>query len=502
MNLLLILDIGTSNAKAGAVTPAGEVVARATRELEPCRPERGAFEHDPEALWRTAMELAGEVARPRSDSVSGIVLSGYQFGLLPLDGDGEPLTGIMTLLDERPKRVMNQIRSDLPVEELYRRTGCPPLFTYGLSKLLWLQAEKPELFARADRFSDLKGFLLERLTGQFLTEPSIAAATQLLNLRSRDWDDQVLEWVGIDRSALPDVVPGEEICGNLDPVVADRLGLPPQTPVLPGLYDGGSMILGMGGVDDEVAVCNLGTTAMIRGSAEAPLLDDPAEMRLQTYPLMAGQWAVGGALNNAGVSLRWYREAFASDATYDELTTRARKVPAGSEGLLCLPFLTGERDPRIGNLASGSYFGIREFHGEGHLVRSILEGVAYGLRMIRDAAAENGIRPDRLQIGGSGAQSNIWPQIVANVLDVPVERSQTTDATLVGAAMLGFTALGHYDDIETAAKRMVRVGRPFSPSTSAVETYDEAYDFFRHVVAAMAEIYPLHARTFSVDDAQ
>lgn len=500
MTLALVLDIGTSNAKVGVVSPEGEVVARARRAIQPRRPERGAVEHDPEALWRTVTTLVAEVARPRRESIAVLGLSGYQFGFLPLDGAGAPLTGMMTLLDERPKRVMDRIRSELPVEEIYRRTGCPPLFPYGLSKLVWLKTEKPDLFARAERFADLKGFLLERLTGQFVTEPSIAAATQLLNLRARDWDDQILEWVGIDRSFLPEVVPGEEMLCELAPSAAGKLGVAPGTPVLPGLYDGGAMIFGMGGTSEDVAVCNLGTTAMVRGCADAPLLDDPAEMRLQTYPLTAGRWAVGGALNNAGIALQWYRDAFATGVSYEALTARAEQVPPGSGGLFCLPFLTGERDPRIGNRASGSFFGVREFHTEAHLTRSILEGVAYGLRMIRDALAENGVRPGRLRIGGSGARSDLWPQIVADVLDVLVERSRTPDATLVGEALLAFTALGTYDDLDDAAERMVRVGKSFSPSDPAVETYEEAYDFFRGLVAAMAEVYPRHAQLFSGEE--
>lgn len=501
MTLVLILDVGTSNAKVGAVSPEGEVVERASREIDASRPERGAFEHDPDELWRTATNLAADVAGPHRDSIAAIALSGYQFGLLPLDGDGDPLTGIMTLLDERPKRVMEQLVSELPVKEIYRRTGCPPLFTYGLSKLLWLKMEKPEIFNRAERFADLKGFLLERLTGQFVTEPSIAAATQLLNLRSRDWDDQILDWIGIERSSVPEVVPGEQVVGTLAPRAAEQLTLASNIPVLPGLYDGGSMILGMGGVHKGEAVCNLGTTAMVRGCAETPLLDDPAEMRLQTYPLVEDRWAVGGALNNAGVTLRWYRNTFAPDSTYAQLTARAKQVPAGAEGLFCLPFLTGERDPRIGDLASGSYFGMREFHGEAHLVRSLLEGVAYGLRMIRDAGVENGFRPNKVQIGGSGARSDLWPQIVANVLDLPVERSRTPDAALVGAGMLGFTALGVYDDLSAAAEQMVQGGPSFAPSASAVETYETSYGFFTRLVGAMNDLYSAHARTIPVEEA-
>ncbi len=496
MNLALIIDVGTTNVKVGAVNPEGEVVARASAPAPSLHPERGAFEHDPEKLLRVIEELSTEVARPRRNSIAFLGLSGYQFGFLPLDADGRPLTGMMTLLDDRPKRVMEHIRTEFPVEEIYQRTGCPPLFTYALSKLVWLQQERPDVFAQAARFADLKSFLLEELTGQFVTEPSIASATQLLNIHESDWDDEILERVGIDRSSLPAVVPGERFIGGLTTEAAEALGLPQDTPVLPGLYDGGAMILGMGGIGEEVAVCNLGTTAMVRGCASEPVLDDPVQMRLQTYALMDGLWAVGGAINNAGVALRWYRDTLDADASYDELMTRAGDVKPGAEGLFCLPFLTGERDPRIGDAASGAFFGVKEFHTGAHVARSVLEGVAYSLRMVQDAVVENGFQYERMRIGGSGARSGLWSTIVANTLDVPVERTRTPDAALIGESMLGFTALGTHEDLACASDAMVAVGESFRPSDDLVETYGRGYRFFGQLVETMGELYQRHADAF------
>ena len=496
MKLALIIDVGTTNVKVGAVTPEGEIVARASAPTPSRHPERGAFEHDPDQLLQVIGELATEVARPHRESIAFLGLSGYQFGFLPLDAAGTPLTGMMTLLDDRPKRVMEHIRTTFPVEEIYRRTGCPPLFTYTLSKLVWLQQQRPDVFAEADRFADLKSFLLETLTGQFVTEPSIASATQLLNIHEADWDDEILAQVGIDRASLPRVVRGERFIGGLTTEAAEALGVPREIPVLPGLYDGGAMILGMGGLGDDVAVCNLGTTAMVRGCATEPVLDDPDKMRLQTYVLLDGLWAVGGAINNAGVALRWYRDKLDADASYEELMAEAGQVEPGAEGLFCLPFLTGERDPRIGDAASGAFFGLKEFHTGAHVARSVLEGVAYGLRMVQDAVLENGVEYRRLRIGGSGARSALWPTIVANALDVPVERSRTPDAALIGEAMLGFTALGTYDDLDGASDAMVTLGECFRPAGDRVQTYDRGFRFFERLVGTMGDLYRRHADTF------
>jgi gluconokinase len=399
---------------------------------------------------------------------------------------------MITLLDNRSKVIMDKVRSKFPTEDIYKKTGCPPLFTYAFSRLIWLQEHKPELFGKAERYADLKSFLLERWTGQFVTEPSIAAATQLLNVHTSDWDDELLAWAGITRYHLPKLVPGGEFSGTLTAQAADLLGLNEHTPVLPGLYDGGAMILGMGGYGENIAVCNLGTTAMMRGCAKEPLLDDPSKMRLQTYPLLPGYWVTGGALNNAGVALRWYRDTLDPEVSYEALMAEAHEIKPGSEGLFCLPFLTGERDPRIGDLASAVFFGLKEFHTKGHMARSILEGVAYALNMVREAAAENEFRPTLLRIGGSGAKSDLWITILANILNIKVQRMSTPEAALIGVSMLGFTALGLYDSIETASENMVQAGEIFSPSEKDIEIYSGCYSFFTRLVETMQEMYALH----------
>ena len=494
MSLGLIADIGTTNVKVGIVDQNGKVVAQKSVPNQPSRPERGAYEHDPEGMLKAVAELSKSIIGPYKKDIAFMGLSGYQFGFLPLDSAGQPLTGMMTLLDNRSKLVMDRVKSDFPIEDIYEKTGCPPLFSYAFSKLLWLKEHKPEIFRKAVRYADLKSFLLERLTGQFVTEPSIAAPTQLLNLHTSDWDDELLSWAGIDRSYLAKVVPGDAFAGNLTNEAADTMGLPEGLPVLPGLYDGGAMILGMGGFGESIAVCNLGTTAMLRGCAKEPLMDDPAKMRLQTYPMLSGYWVTGGALNNAGVALRWYHDTFDPELSYDAIVEQATAVKLGSEGLFCLPFLTGERDPRIGDFASASFFGLREYHKKGHMARAVLEGVAYALNMVRESASENGFRPQLLRIGGSGAKSDLWAGILADVLQVKVQRMSTPEAALIGIAMLGFKELGIFGSIEEASEAMVEAGQIFEPVDRNVSMYAKGYPFFKELVATLQEAYQKHQK--------
>ena len=492
MSLALIVDIGSTNIKVGVINPEGEVLGLEAVANEPSRPERGAYEHDPKGMLATIAKLTRKLAETYGGEIAFIGLSGYQFGFLPLDRNGEPLTGMMTLLDNRPKVVMDGIQATYDVEDLYIRTGCPPLFTYAFSKLHWLKKHKPKIFANAVRYADLKSFLLEQWTGHFVTEPSIAAATQLLNVHTSDWDDEVLSWAGIDRSYLPKIVPGDSFAGTLTEKTAESLGLKPEVQVLPGLYDGGAMILGMGGYGENIAVCNLGTTAMLRGCATEPLLDDPKLMRQQTYPLLPGYWVTGGALNNAGVALRWYRDTFEPDVSFEAVMDQAEKVKTGSEGLFCLPFLTGERDPRIGDQASAMFFGLKEFHNKGHMSRAILEGVAYALNMVKTAASENRFDPKLLRVGGSGAKSDLWTQILADVLHIKVQRMSTPEAALIGVAILGFKALGEFSSIEAASEKMIRTGETFEPSEKDVEYYARGYSFYTHLIETLKESYTAH----------
>ncbi|MFP3953743.1 MAG: gluconokinase [Candidatus Acetothermia bacterium] len=496
MSSVVVVDVGTSNVKVGTVDPSGELLSHASRELAVERPEKGAAEHDPVALFDVLLSLIREVAGDQDDTIEGLVLSGYHGGFLPLDRDMQPLTGLITLLDTRTKVVMDQFEREFPMEEIYQKTGCPSLFIYALPRLFWLRKEKPDVFTNSRYFSDVKGYLLYRLAGSFSTEPSVASATQMINIRENDWDDGILDMARIGRESLPEVVDGDTVVGDLSGKVARTTGLPEGTPVISGVYDGGSMILGMGGYSGEVGICNIGTTAMIRTCASEPILDSVSPPRLQTYSLLPDRWAIGGAVNNAGISLKWFRDTLSIGDGYEEIITRARGVGPGADGVFCLPFLTGERDPRVGNMASGVFFGIKDYHTSGHLSRSILEGVAYSLRMVLESLQDNEIQVDSLRIGGSGAKSDLWPSIVSDVLNLSVTKSMTPDATLIGSAMVAFTRLGKYSSLAEATDAMVRTGKVFEPDEDRQERYMEAYDFFVELISKLRDMYPSHAAKF------
>lgn len=490
--LVLAVDIGTTNIKAGVVDTEGRVWQVAQRELPLLRDESGRAEHDPHHLWNTFCEVTREVASTYRYQIRALVLSAYQLSLLAVDERGEPLTGIITLLDTRPQQTYPQLRERMDARQLYERTGCPPLFHYPLSKIFWLKMTYPDLFARTRWLVGAKDYLLYRLTGRWVTEASLGTATQLMNLHRLQWDEVALELVGITAEQLPRRVESAEVWEELPAAICEQLGVAEGCRLVPGVYDGGAVAIGLGALLAGTGAVNLGTTAMLRMALPQPILDANPAMRLQTCYLLDSKWFPGGAINNAGVTLRWLRDNLLH-LDYEAMNREVERT-SDSAGLFFLPFLSGERHPQVGNAASGVFFGLRGYHTRGHLVRAVMEGVCFALRLVLDALRENGVCPQQIRIGGGGARSPFWMQTMANVLGVPLQVSDVAEAGLVGSALLGWRALGVYSDAEEATQAMVRTGGQYLPQEEAVAEYEARYRFFRRLIHDLAGAFAEHAQ--------
>lgn len=488
--LILSVDVGTTNIKAGIVSSEGHVLRVMQRELPLLRDETGKAEHDPAMLWEVFRRVCRQVTNGFSTQIAALVLSAYQLSLLAVDSSAEPLTGIITLLDTRPQSTYSQLLERVDARRLYERTGCPPLFHYPFSKTFWLKTKQPQVFAKARRFVGAKDYLIYRLTGEWVTEPSLGTATQLMNLHNLRWDDYALSILGLEAELLPQPVQADRVLTELSSDICADLGVARGCKLVPGVYDGGAVAIGIGAMLERTAAINLGTTAMLRMASPEPVLDADAAMRLQTCYLACGRWFPGGAINNAGVTLRWLRDnVLAID--YDAMNREAERV-TGSAGLFFLPFLSGERNPQIGNAASGVFFGLRGYHGRGHLVRAAMEGVCFALRIVADALQRNGVEPAQVRVGGGGSRSALWMQTMADVLGVPLQVSRLDEPGLVGSAILGYTALGVYSDVVQATEAMVQTGKRYTPQEEAVGEYQRRYRFFRRLIAQLAETFVEH----------
>ncbi len=307
MALTLAFDIGTTNLKAGIVDPEGHILESASAQLNIERPEARAAEHNPEELLALLLKLGQQVSTPHKQNIKIISVSTYQFGLILLSKDFRALTGITTLLDTRARVTYEEFKASADMAKIYQKTGCPPFTQYPLARLFYFHKKYPHLLEQAAYVLSGKAFVLHKLTGELFSDPSTEAASQLLNMHSRQWDEELLNSLGLGVQQFPALHDALAARFPILPEIQQALGLPEAVPVIPGLYDGGALAVGLGGLQTERGVINIGTSGMLRVVTPRPVLDKPELMRLQTYYLMDGLYFAGGAVNNATLPLNWLK---------------------------------------------------------------------------------------------------------------------------------------------------------------------------------------------------
>jgi gluconokinase len=468
---LVGLDIGTTSAKAVAYDPEGRALGRAEAGYPLLEPTRGCAEQEPEAVLTAALDVlrdATAAARAAGAEVAGVSVSTAMHALIGLDGAGRPLTRLLTWADTRAADQAERLRAERP--ELHGRTGTPLHPMAPLPKLVWFREHEPETFAAVRRWGGLKELVLERLTGAWVVDHSLASGTGLLDLASLDWDPEALEIAGIDAGRLARLVPTTEVLA-LAGAAARHAGLPPGTPVVAGAGDGPLANLGVGAVRPGVAACSIGTSGALRLVVEAPVADP--QRRVFCYALTPGHWIVGGAVNNGGVVLQWAGEALAPELgehPEEQLLALAEAVPAGAEGLIMLPYLLSERAPHWSPLPRGAYIGLTRHHHRGHLVRAALEGVCQQLALVLASMREAGDEVREIRATGGFARSPLWRRILAGALGMPVGFPASHEGTAFGAALLGMEALGIVDSIEVAAD-LVQIDDVVEPDPADADAY-------------------------------
>lgn len=490
MALTLAIDLGTTNLKVGLVDEKGEILLVHSTPMQTISSETGAAEHDPEVLGSLLLDAFKQVLTEEyKDQVEYIVSSTYQFGLMMLDEQRKPLTAITLLTDIRSQLTFADFLSTFSDVDIYEKTGCPLISQYVLPRLYYFSKEKPFLFEKIKYFTDSKSFLFELLTGKWVTDISTAAATQFLNAHQLEWDAGLLSRLNLSPDQFPLVADGTKFMAPLKKELCEALGLKKEVQVILGLYDGAALAVGLSGLEANVGIVNMGTTAMLRVPGDKPAFDKNENKRIQAYAFQKGKYLNGGALNNAALPLDWMRSNLFEVDLQDDVLLQITNEPP----LISLPYLTGERDSKTGPYASGVFFGIRRNHSQIDFARSILEGVAYSLRYIYDALKENDLQVKEIRMGGGGVNIKVWPQIFADVLGVPVIISTANEMALVGSSMLAFTAGGHFKDLNEASQKMLKESKRIEPNTTAVGAHDQRYHFFKKLRETLAPLYKEHS---------
>lgn len=490
--LALAVDVGTTNVKAALVNECGDEINLSYREMEVVKDSSGRAEHDPNTLFNVFCDVCSKASEGYKDNITTLIISSYQFSILPVDSKMQPLSGIMTLLDTRPQDTFGQLNELVDIPLLYKLTGCPPLFQYPFSKIYWMKKAKPDLFHNARCFLGSKDYLMYRIMGVPYTDASLASSSSLMNLQTLDWDNYPLSVLEIDRSQLPQIVPSDQSIGKIPAAIAEKLGLNSNVQLITGVYDGGAVGIGLGCMDGNTGIINMGTTSMLRAAAKTPVLDENPLMRLQTGYLAYGRWFPGGGINNAGIVLKWLKDNVMA-ASYESMIDEAASVKT-TEGLFCLPFLSGERNPQIGNQASCLFMGMRAHHTRAHVIRAAMEGVSYMLKTTAQSLSENGIKPDKVRVGGGGSRSEFWMKMIASILGIPLQVSSVTEPSLIGSAMIAFTHMKTFGSIEEAAQAMSSYKANIEPISSDTEMYEKNYSFFKYLINHIGNIYTEHSK--------
>jgi gluconokinase len=487
---IVAADIGTTSTKTLVINRDGQVVASNSIEYPLYTPTPDRAEQDPDEIFSAVVRGIGEVIAKAGISGREVIcvsFSSAMHSLIPVDAGARPLSRCITWADNRSAEFANILKKENGMN-IYLNTGTPIHPMSPLLKLMWLNRNEPELVRRTHKFIGIKEYVFAKLFGDYVVDHSIASATGLFNLRKLDWDEEALRTAGVTKEQLSRPVPTTHILQGLDARYAQEMSLPADTPFVVGASDGVLANLGVGAFEPGVFAATIGTSGAVRGTVREPSTDPKG--RLFCYALKEDFWVVGGAINNGGIMFRWVRDHLATleaeegrrlgKDPYDHLTELAKQVPAGSAGLLFLPFLAGERAPYWNANARGLFFGLSLFHEKKHMIRSVLEGVVYRIHSVASALAELTGKAREVRASGGFARSPFWLQIMADVLETPVTVPRSIESSGLGAAQLGLLAVGEIRDFATIHE-WVRTEARYEPDAHNSQIYAQLTPIYMQV---------------------
>jgi xylulokinase len=386
--------------------------------------------------------------------------------------------------DQRTGPQCDAIRDKLGREKLIQITGNDALTGFTAPKILWVQEHEPEIWQRTRHILLPKDYVRYKLTGDFASDRAGGAGTILFDLAKRDWSPEVLSTLEIPAEYLPKTYEGTDVTGTLLPKVAEELGLPAATPVFGGGGDQAAAAVGTGAVRAGVVSLSLGTSGVVFATTDSPFIEPDGRLHAFCHSV-PGKWHLMGVMLSAAGSLRWYRDAFAPGADYDTLLKPAANIPAGSDGLFFLPYLTGERTPHPDPLARGAFVGLTVRHSFPHLTRAVLEGVSFGLRDSFELMKKTGLEDiSQVRVTGGGARSPLWRQILADVFGAEIVTVNAEEGAAYGAALLAATGSGVFRSVASACDETIRITGTTSPGDDQ-EVYSKLYPLYRGLYPAL-----------------
>ncbi|TET36999.1 MAG: xylulokinase [Anaerolineales bacterium] len=487
------VDTSTTATKALLINEEGQVLAVASSEYTFETPQPLWSEQDPRLWWEAAVKSIRAVLESSgvsADKVKGIGLTGQMHGLVLLDKDGEVLRPALLWNDQRTGKQCDEIRARIGKERLIQITGNDALTGFTAPKILWVQREEPQVYERISKILLPKDYVRFMLTGEYGIDRAGGAGTLLFDLRERTWSSEVLQALEIDPDWLPPTFEGTDVTSAVSQSAAEVTGLTPGIPVFGGGGDQAAAAVGTGAVEEGVVSLSLGTSGVVFATTDHPAIEPKGRLHAFCHSV-PGKWHLMGVMLSAAGSLRWYRDTFATGIDFDTLLKPAADIPAGSDGLLFLPYLTGERTPYPDPLARGAFVGLTVRHSLPHMTRAVLEGVAFGLRDSFELIKSAGLAEiSQVRVTGGGAKSGLWRQILADVLETELVTVNSEEGAAFGAALLAAVGAGVFADVPTACRSIIDITERTPPGES-VPIYRKMYPVYR-------DLYPSLRASFTV----
>lgn len=491
MGALLGIDIGTSGTKTLVCDPAGRVLATATAEHPISSPKPNWSEQNPQDWWAATCKATKAVlkkAKVAGSDVQGIGLSGQMHGSVFLDARGDVLRPAILWNDQRTAAECEEIETSVGGRAaLIDLVANPALTGFTAPKILWVRKHEPKVYSKARQILLPKDYIRFCMTGGYATEVSDASGTLLLDVVNREWNHQVLEVLKIDPHLLPKMHESQEVTGTLRAHAARSMGLVEGIPVVGGAGDQAAGAVGNGIVRTGIVSATIGTSGVVFAHADEPTKDPLGRVHTMCHAVK-GKWCVFGCMLSAGGSFQWFRNQLGQTEValakkkkvdpYTLLIEEAAKAPAGSEGLQFLPYLTGERCPHPNPKARGGWIGITARTTRAMLIRSLIEGVTYGMRDGLEIMRAMKIDPAEIRASGGGARSEFWRQLQADIYDAPVVITNASEGPAYGAALLAGVGTGVWTSVEDACKATIRVEDKYKPNRKAVAGYGPRYKIY------------------------
>ena len=492
---LLGIDVGTGGSRAVLVHERGYVAVSATVEHEPfVSPQTGWAEQHPSDWWRASAAaiqavLAHDGVRPAD--ISAIGLSGQMHGAVLLDESDEVIRPALIWCDQRSASQCDELTRKIGAQRLIELTSNPALTGFTLPKMLWVRDNEPDLWKQVRSVLLPKDYVRLRLTGDKAIDVADASGTLLLNVAERKWSNEMIDASELDAGLLPRVYESQEITGTVSEIGAKETGLLPGTPVVAGAGDQAGGAVGIGIVKPGAVSATIGTSGVVFAATNSPALDPKGRVHTFCHAI-PGRWHVMGVTQAAGLSLRWFKDQFGVHSDngdpYDLMTAEAATVGPGSDGLLWAPYLMGERTPHLDPNARAALVGLTASHTRAHVIRAVMEGVAFSLRDSFEIFKEMNVPVETIRLGGGGARSALWRQIQADIYGRAVSTVEAEEGAAYGVAILAGVGIGIWPSVDVACDSVVRTRETVEPNNTAREILDRQYESYRKLYPALQSL--------------